>query len=336
MSVIVPVYNEAASLAAHLRCLRTALEKRFGQAYELVVVDDGSSDATPSILRLEATRDARLRVLTHQRNLGIDAAIRTGTNSAGGDYVVTFDADLTYRPASIGALVDRLEFTGADIALASPFLRDGKCRNVPWLRWLFSVCANRFLSFAVHGHFRTFTCIVRAYRAQVIRRLLEGDPRLEVTFGILLAAYRAGYRIVEIPATLDWTQQPRARSRRTSYVRLARRTWEILAAGVRIRPATLLVVPGILPGLLPAVAAAAAFLRLTPTEIATATAYTFAIQCASLGFATFALASSARWNSSWKPLICSLSNSRTIKTIRDETSESPSAMLSSPYSLRER
>jgi glycosyltransferase involved in cell wall biosynthesis len=336
VSVIVPVYNEAASLAVNLRCLRVYLEKRFGHAYELIVVDDGSSDATPGILRVEAAYDARMAVLTHPRNLGIDAAIRTGAHAAGGEYVVTFDADLTYAPSTIGALVDQLERTTADIALASPFSRNGRCRNIPWMRRLFSVCANRYLSYATNGRFSTFTSIVRAYHAQAVRALIEEDPQVEVTFGVLLAAYRSGYRIVEIPATLDWTRQPRERCKRTSYFKLARRSWEILVAGVRMRPATLLVVPGILPGLLPAVAAGAMLLRLPPKEVATATASALAVQCASLAFATLTLANSVARNFAWKPLICSLSNSRTTKTIRDETSESPNTTPSLPYSLRER
>jgi hypothetical protein len=335
VSVILPAYNEAASLAAHLRCLRTYLDDRFGQAYEIIVVDDGSSDGTAGVLRVEAARDPRLQVLTHQRNLGIDAAIRTGADSAGGDYVVTFDADLTYAPSTIGALVDRLERTNADIVLASPFLSDGRCRNVPWWRWLLSATANRFLSYAVHGRFRTFTCIVRAYRAQVMRALIEEDPQLEGTFGILLAAYRGGYNILEIPATLDWTHQPLHRSKRTSLIKIARRSWEILTAGVRMRPATLLVVPGLVPGLLPAVTAGAVLLRLPSTQVAAATAYTFAVQCASLAFGTFMFANSLVENSVWKRVKCSLSRSRTTRTIRDEASEQPNAMLSSPYSLRE-
>jgi glycosyltransferase involved in cell wall biosynthesis len=335
VSVIVPAFNEAACLAAHLASLRNYLDARFGSEYELLVVNDGSIDATPGILRIASAQNPRLRVITHDRNRGIDAALRTGIDAASGDYIVTYDADLTYAPPMIGALVDRLEQTSADIALASPFLDGGKCRNIPWLRWLFSVCANRFLSFAVRGRIHTFTSVMRAYRAQVIQALLEEDRRVEVSFGVLLAAYRAGYHVVEIPATLDWSRQPRERSHRTSYAKLAARTWSILIAGVRLRPSTLLVVPGLLPGLLPAVTAAAILLRLPPKEVAAATVYTFAIQCASLAFATLALANSVVRNSAWKRVICSLSSSRTIKTIRDEASEPQNAMLSSPCSLRE-
>jgi Glycosyl transferase family 2 len=336
VSVIVPVYNEAASLAAHLGCLRAYLDERFGSDYEVVVVDDGSTDGTPGILRLASAQNPRLQVRTHDRNRGISAAIRTGIAAARGEYIVTFDADLTYAPPTIGGLVDQLDLRSADIALASPFLSNGACRKVPWLRRLLSICANRFLSYAVRGRVRTLTCLVRAYRAQVIQALLEEGRHPEVTFGVVFAAYRAGYRIVELPATLDWSRQPRRRTQRTSYVKIAHRTWEILMAGVRMRPITLLAVPGIVPGLLPAVAAGAVLLRLPRTEIVVLTACTLAVQCASLAFATLMLADSFAGNSAWKRVICSLSSSRTIKTIRGETLEPPSAMLSSPYSLRER
>lgn len=334
-SVIVPIYNEAATIGAHLARLRAYLSERFGDDYEIVAVDDGSQDATADAL-LVASRDVpELRVVRHARNLGLDAAIRTGIEAADGEYVVTFDADLTYAPMTIGALIDALEKHEADVALASPFLPTGECRNVPWTRRLFSVCANRFLSYAVRGRFRTLTCIVRAYRAQVARALLEENPNLDVTFGLLFAAYRSGYRITEVPATLDWSQQPKQRTKRTSFSKLARRTWAIGLAGIRMRPVTLLVIPGLIPGLLPAVAAVAFFLGLAQAQIAATTACTLAIQCASIAFASLLLADSLARDSAWKRVICSLSSSRTIRTIRDEASGRPSATLSLPLSPRE-
>ncbi len=335
LSVVIPVYNEAASIGAHLARLCAYLSERFGDDYEIVAVDDGSQDPTANAL-LVASRDVpELRVVTHERNLGLDAAIRTGIDAAHGEDIVTFDADLTYAPSTIGVLVDALEQENADVALASPFLPTGECRGVPWMRRLFSVCANRFLSYALRGRFRTLTCVVRAYRAQVARALLEENPQLEVTFGLLFAAYRSGYRITEVPATLDWSQQPKQRTKRTSFSKLARRTWAIGIAGIRMRPITLLVIPGLIPALLPTVAAAAFFLGLSPARIAAATACTLAVQCASIAFASLLLAESLARDSAWKRVICSLSSSRTIRTIRGEASEQPSAMLSPPLSLRE-
>ena len=101
LSILMPVYNEEERIAD---ALKQALAVDYPCEIELVVVDDGSRDGTGEILR--GADDARLRVITHQRNAGKGAAIRTAVAAADGDYMVILDADLEYDPNDIPRLLE--------------------------------------------------------------------------------------------------------------------------------------------------------------------------------------------------------------------------------------
>jgi glycosyltransferase involved in cell wall biosynthesis len=101
LSILMPVYNEEARLAD---ALKQALGVDYPCEVELVVVDDGSSDATPQILA--GVDDVRVHVFTHPRNQGKGAAIRSAVEHATGDYMVILDADLEYDPQDIPKLLD--------------------------------------------------------------------------------------------------------------------------------------------------------------------------------------------------------------------------------------
>ena len=285
-SVIVPAFNEADGIEARLQRLTAKLEECFGDEYELIVVDDGSTDGTGKVLSRMHGWHPRLVVEEHPQNLGMDAAIRSGINMSNGDRLVTLDADLTYAPEIVRALVDCID-AGADIALASPYMRGGRSVAVPLLRRTLSVWANRYLSFAVRGRIATLTSIVRAYNAKFARTLLEGGAFEETTFGVLLEAYRRDAAIIEVPATLDWSEQPASRGGRLKWRRLLAHTWDVLVAGVRVRPLLLAAIPGLIPGLLPLVTVTAVAAHASAAHLAIIIAATIAIQYASLGLLGF-------------------------------------------------
>jgi glycosyltransferase involved in cell wall biosynthesis len=103
LSVLMPVYNEAATLAV---ATKRVLDVDYGCDMELVVVDDGSRDGSGEVL--QALTDARVRVLRHPTNRGKGAAIRTAAASATGDYMIICDADLEYAPEEIPKLLQPL------------------------------------------------------------------------------------------------------------------------------------------------------------------------------------------------------------------------------------
>jgi dolichol-phosphate hexosyltransferase len=100
LSILMPIYNEAERVA---EALKRALAVNYPCETELVVVDDGSRDGTAEILR--GVDDPRVRVITHGRNGGKGAAIRTAVAAATGDYMIILDADLEYDPQDIPQLL---------------------------------------------------------------------------------------------------------------------------------------------------------------------------------------------------------------------------------------
>ena len=123
-SVVVPVYNEAQVLPVLYRRLTAALTA-LALPYEIVLVDDGSSDRSPEILRDLRREDARVRYITLSRNFGHQIAISAGLDHASGDCVIVMDADLQDPPETIGALVARWR-EGFDVVFAVRAQRRGE------------------------------------------------------------------------------------------------------------------------------------------------------------------------------------------------------------------
>jgi glycosyltransferase involved in cell wall biosynthesis len=115
LSVVVPCFNEAGTVAA---LIDRVLESPW--VAEVVVVDDASNDGTGEVLaKLD---DPRLRVLSHQRNSGKGAALRTGFAHASAEYVIVQDADLEYDPSEYATMLEPLEAGNADVVFGSRFL----------------------------------------------------------------------------------------------------------------------------------------------------------------------------------------------------------------------
>jgi hypothetical protein len=178
-------------------------------------------------------------------------------------------------------LLEALEREQADIALASPYMRGGSIVNVPLLRRVLSREANRLLSMAA-GRFSTFTCMVRAYRVSVLKSLSFTSDRMAAIPEILLAAMKRRLRIVEVPATLTWSEERRSSGGRLNVSRALAQTAQITRLSFRHRPSLWLAVPGLVPGLLPLVVAVLLFLHVSAATLAAATAATVAVQYASL------------------------------------------------------
>lgn len=142
LSVVVPVHNEADNVVPLLEEIHAALD---GKAeFEVVFVDDASSDDTPRRLVEESRRFPRLRVLRHRPNAGQSTAIATGVRAARGRLIATLDGDGQNDPADIPALLARWDAEGGDSSERGPLLLAGwrSTRNDTWLRRLSSRIAN--------------------------------------------------------------------------------------------------------------------------------------------------------------------------------------------------
>jgi glycosyltransferase involved in cell wall biosynthesis len=163
ISVVVPMRNEAPNVHQLYHELTTSLTA-FGRAYEILTIDDGSSDETFRRLAELQAGDARLRVIRFRRNFGQTAAFAAGFAHARGKYIVTMDGDLQNNPADIPAMVQRID-DGADIVAG--WRKDRKDRFIN--RRLPSMIANAIISSTTGVKLHDYGCSLKVFRAEVVK-----------------------------------------------------------------------------------------------------------------------------------------------------------------------
>ena len=224
VSVVFPSYNEEAGLEKNITDVVLALAG-WDKSWEIILVNDGSTDGTRSIMEKLAASDPRIRFISYRDNRGRGFALRTGIGAAGGGIVVTTEADLTWGADIITRLVNALESSGKDIIVASPFAPQGKMVNVPLKRALVSRIGNRFLRTSIPADITMLSGMTRCYRKTVLDSLeFESDGK-EFHVEVLFKAVVLGYRIGEIPATLRWEPPRPGGPKRRSSLSMRRMVW---------------------------------------------------------------------------------------------------------------
>jgi glycosyltransferase involved in cell wall biosynthesis len=249
-SVLVPAYNEAGTVGNSLLRIADVLERDGERSWEIVVVDDGSIDTTADEVESAgahlATRGIAVRVVRHVVNRGLGAALQTGFAASTGDVVVVVDCDLSYSPDHIPRLVTALVEGQAKMAIASPYMAGGSTVGIPRHIERRSRVANAFLSRAVHGEVETLTGMVRAYDGAFIRGLALRAPDTDINLEAIYKTQILRARIVEIPATLDWSGlESRAGRSKISDAKTRAKIYKTLLDGVLFRPFVLFGVVGI-------------------------------------------------------------------------------------------
>jgi dolichol-phosphate mannosyltransferase len=254
LSIIIPAYNEEQVIARHVTEVAEYLYRFLGREkeFEIIVVDDGSTDQTGAVLQSLADERPKLRVCRHSGNYGRGRALRTGFEHARGEFIVTLDADLSYSPDHIARLLLPLEQNDADIVLASAYHPDGSVVDVPWKRALISRMGNWLLSRSLSGHnLNTLTCVVRSYKKEVIDTLELFSDDKDIHLEIINKARMLGFRIEEAPAQLRWKPGERTTGKKG----LSLRTFLGMASrhlffNFLFRPSLLSMMPILLLGLL--------------------------------------------------------------------------------------
>jgi glycosyltransferase involved in cell wall biosynthesis len=165
ISVVIPICNEEGSISQLHQRLSDALQA-LGRSYEILYIDDGSSDRSFERLCAAAAADRHVRVVQFRRNFGQTAALQAGIEQSRGEFLIFMDGDLQNDPADIGRLVAKLD-EGYDVV--SGWRKD---RRDPWLsRRLPSIVANFLISRVTGVVLRDYGCTLKAYRRQVIENL---------------------------------------------------------------------------------------------------------------------------------------------------------------------
>ena len=192
LTVIIPVFNERATVAEVIRRVRAV---DIPLELNVIVVDDGSSDGTDKVL--SALEDSTVRVMRHDRNQGKGAALRTGLAEATGDLVLVQDADLEYDPDDWPKLLDPILKGKASVVYGSRFT--GERKNMLPSHWI----GNRLLSLITNVLYKSTLSDMETCYKLFDRRVIENftivSNRFDFEPEITAKVLRRGYRIYEVP-----------------------------------------------------------------------------------------------------------------------------------------
>ena len=190
LSIVVPIYNEEESINALCANITKALSGT-GIDYELILVDDGSSDHSYVLLKSIASDDSRIKVIRFRRNFGQTAAMAAGFDSATGRVVVPMDGDLQNDPTDIPRLLAKIE-EGYDVV--SGWRKDRKDTFIN--RKLPSMIANGLISKFTGVHLHDYGCTLKAYKKEVLEGInLYGEMHRFVP----ALASQVGAKVTELP-----------------------------------------------------------------------------------------------------------------------------------------
>jgi len=241
VSVVCPMYNEEALIEDNVTRLVHVLG-RLDRPWELLLVNDGSTDGTLAKVVALAETYHRVRIISYRRNRGRGYALRQGFLQAKGDIVVATESDLSYGEEIVQRLVDELEANELDAVVASPHCHGGGLSNVPFARRFYTQVGNRILQLLMPVKLSTYTGMTRAYRREAIQCLdLQSDGK-EIHLEIISKLGSLGYQVGEIPAALTW---PKGRKTRKSSFRAWPYIVSHLFFGISEAPLFLLGVAGL-------------------------------------------------------------------------------------------
>jgi glycosyltransferase involved in cell wall biosynthesis len=184
ISLVIPIYNEAPNIEALYDEITAALDP-WGRSYEVLLIDDGSTDDSAALLARLPARDPRFRIIRFRKNFGQTPAFSAGFAYARGRIIVTSDGDLQNDPKDIPMLVARLE-QGNDIVCG--WRKDRKDKMVT--RRIPSMIANKLISRATGVELHDYGCSLKAFRSEVVKPLrLYGEmhrfiPAIASEFGV--------------------------------------------------------------------------------------------------------------------------------------------------------
>jgi len=190
LSVVVPVYNEEENLPILIPQIAQVLES-LGESYEMIFVDDGSSDGSRRILKDMASQYSSLHILAFKENCGLSAALFAGMKDARGKKIVTLDSDLQNDPADIPRLLEKL--TEYDMATGWRQKRED-----PWLKRISSKIANFIRNRLGGENIQDSACTLRAFKRECIKEIkfFNGMHRFLSTLMRM-----EGYRVIEVPVS---------------------------------------------------------------------------------------------------------------------------------------
>ena len=203
VSLVVPCFNEESSLVYLANSLKELEEdKRNKYKFQFIFVDDCSTDNTLSLLNKQYGQRSDCRVIKHETNQGVAAAIQTGIRAADYDIICSIDADCTYDPLLLLDMIPMLE-SNVDMVVASPYHKDGKVLNVPSWRLFLSKSLSNLYHLILNNKLATYTACFRVYRRESVINIDIDHSNFIGVIELLAKLDIKRGRILEFPTVLQ-------------------------------------------------------------------------------------------------------------------------------------
>ncbi len=194
LSILIPVYNEEKTISDVIKKL---LSINFGIDKEIVVIDDGSTDNTVNILKKLQSENFEFKIISHEKNQGKGAAIKTGIKNSSGDIIAIQDADLEYNPKELKNLIKPILNNESLIVYGSRFLKENP---VIYKKYYLG---NKIISWIISFLFRyrltdSYTCY-KVFHRKVLENINLESKRFEIEAELTCKFLKYGYKILEMP-----------------------------------------------------------------------------------------------------------------------------------------
>lgn len=200
LSIIIPACNEEENIPRIEKELIPAL-KEMKTKYEIVVVDDGSTDRTAERVIALQKRQKEITLIKHGVNKGLGAALITGINSVSGDETIMLDSDFTFHPRDIPKLMAAYRRYDADCVIGSPYTAGGRL-EVPFFRRILSKGINFLYSLVFGRKIKSFSSIFRLYKTKHLKGMKLKSRGFTICAEILFRLLQKKRSVIEVPVTL--------------------------------------------------------------------------------------------------------------------------------------
>jgi dolichol-phosphate mannosyltransferase len=199
LSIVIPAYNEEQNIGKCIAELQRVIRDEHQIPYEIIVVNDNSTDGTARAISEQIAADANIRTVNRTPPGGFGRAVRAGLELVEGDVVVIYMADLSDDPQDV-VLYYRKILEGYDCVFGSRFIKGSKVEHYPWVKLIWNRIVNRCVKFLFWTRFNDLTNAFKAYRTSVVRDC--GPYRashFNITLEMSLSALVRRYEIAQVP-----------------------------------------------------------------------------------------------------------------------------------------
>lgn len=219
VSVVLPMFNEESGVQENLKALLAVL-KKMPCRWELLLVDDGSMDASVKEAKKALDNVQEARVISYSPNRGRGFALRCGFEAAKGDYVITTESDLSWGADVVYQIYQKLIGSGADVVIVSPYLKPKGLVGVPLQRRLLSRLGNKVLTFGLPVKLTMVTGMTRGYKRAMLENIILQMDGKEIHLEIISKLIGLGAKFEEIPGVITWHEkQERTKRKKESKIK---------------------------------------------------------------------------------------------------------------------